>query len=231
MTIVPVGYLTLLQAADALAVVMFGGEPDLPVVGKLRAHGIDMSDGDARSRAIAEIWSAVDEGHLRATAIGGTPRRLVKLDAELTESIPGLRSARGRGFSLLRPAHPAFRQLFDWFGRDFADVVLAFREVEIRKLGHRLARSRRAKLRRKVLPRKRVGRPALQARVEAVIVKCVESGKWSPPQTIKALTREANRLGSWTTPVSEDTVARALKALFGKTGDRRFLHPGRKPRE
>jgi hypothetical protein len=40
--------------------------------------------------------------------------------------------------------------------------------------------------------------------------------------TMKALTREVNRAGKWTRPVSEDTVTRGIDLLYKQSHDRRF---------
>ncbi len=114
--VLPNGYLTILEAADLLSRAMYAGVRDLPVVSRLRKEGLNVRDGQARYRAIAEIWKAVDEDRLRAVAIGGRPRRILRLDPELTKSITGLRSPRGRGFTWLRQSNPAYRQLAPWFG-------------------------------------------------------------------------------------------------------------------
>ena len=74
--VVPNGHVTVLQASEA----MYAGVPDLPVVSKLRKEGLGVKEGRATDRAIAEIWKAVDAGTLRALAIGGRPRRIVRLD-------------------------------------------------------------------------------------------------------------------------------------------------------
>lgn len=104
----PNGYLTILQAAEVLSSAMYAGVPDLPVVSQLRKEGLDVKEGRATDRAIAEIWEAVDAGMLRVLAIGGRPRRMIRLDPKLTESIPTLRSPRGRGFTFLRQSNPAY---------------------------------------------------------------------------------------------------------------------------
>jgi hypothetical protein len=132
MTVVlPNGYLTILQAADVL----------LPTI--LRKQGKDVWDRQARDEAIAEIWKAVDGGRLRAMAIGGRPRRIVRLNPAMTKSIPTLRSPRGRGFTWLRQPNPAYQQLATWFGPLVHSVSLAFRETEIQKLARRLTRAQR----------------------------------------------------------------------------------------
>ena len=100
-TVLPNGYLTILEAAEVLSRTIYAGVPDLPIVSKLRKNGLDVRDGQATDRAIAELWKAVDKGMLRALVIGGRPRRILRLSPELTKVIPFLRSPRGRGFTHL----------------------------------------------------------------------------------------------------------------------------------
>jgi hypothetical protein len=75
-SVLPNGYLTMLEASELLTTAMYAGVPDLPTVRQLREDGLDVRDGRAMDRAIAEVWKAVDGGTLRALAIGGRPRRV-----------------------------------------------------------------------------------------------------------------------------------------------------------
>jgi hypothetical protein len=219
--VLPNGYLTILQAADVLSATMYAGKPDLPIVSQLRKGGLDVKDGQATDKAIEELWNAVDKGTLRAMAIGGRPRRILRLDPRLTKSIPTLRSPRGRGFTSLRQSNPAYHQLASWFGPDLHTAGLAFRETEVHKLARRLMRARRTKL-NSDSSNKLQGRPSRQAMISSTIREIIESGKFSLLQGIKALTQVVNRRGKWYPPVSDDTVARALDELHRETKDRRF---------
>lgn len=167
---------------------------------------------------------------MRPVAIGGNPRRIIKLDPNLTKEVPVLRSPRGGGFCYLRPDHRAFRRLTAWFGLDLANVTLAFRESDIGKLAQALKRSRRQKL-SVTGEKKQSGRPSLQADVQVVIRRVVESKKWQPLKSLKDLTRRVNRLGKWAKLVSSDTVARAIDSIFEATQDRRFQRVRRKSRD
>jgi hypothetical protein len=219
--VLPNGYLTILQAADVLSTAMYAGKPDLPIVGQLRKGGLDVKDGEATDEAIEELWKAVDRRALRALAIGGRPRRILRLDPELTKSTPNLRSPRGRGFTSLRQSNPAYHQLASWFGSDLHAVVLAFRETEVQKLARRLMRARRTKL-NSDSSKKSQGRPSRQPMISLTVREIIESGKFSLLRGIKALTQVVNRRGKWDPPVSDDTVARALDELHRETQDRRF---------
>jgi hypothetical protein len=227
--VLPSGYLTILQAADALLPAMCGGAPDFPLVSQLRQKGESVGDRQARGKAIAEIWKAVDAGRLRAMAVGGRPRRIIRLDAAMTMSIPTLRSPRGRGFTSLRQSNPAYHQLASWFGPLVQSVTLAFREKEIRKLESRLIRARRI-AQRSVGQKNSRGRPSRITLVQPVIRDLITEGKWDVTQSIKSLTREMNRVGNWPQPVSADTVSRALDLLHDETKDRRFERVRREQR-
>ncbi len=93
-------------------------------------------------RANAELWNAVDAWQVRALAIGGRPRRIVRLDPDLTKAITTLRNPRGRGFTFLRQSNPAYHQLTSWFGPSVHSVLVAFRETEVQKLARKLMRRR-----------------------------------------------------------------------------------------
>jgi hypothetical protein len=95
MNALPNGYVTILQAAEMLLPAMYAGIPNLPIVTSLREHGIDARDGQAMDRPIAELWEAVDTGTLRPMAVGGRPRRVVRLDGDVTKQGPTLRNPRG----------------------------------------------------------------------------------------------------------------------------------------
>jgi hypothetical protein len=225
----PIGYVTILQAADILEQSLFAGLPDKPIVLRNRQTGIAVGDGAARDQAVSEIWKAVDAGVLRAMAVGGRPRRLVRLDPDRTQQIPFLRSSRGRGFSFLRPSNPVFDELAAWFGPNPDAVVLAFRETEIQKLARRLTRTRR-RTSGSATTKARRGRPSSRAAVRAVIHELIEKRKWSPMLGLKSLAKSVNRKGKWPKAMSEDTVARALDELYIETQDRRFDRVHRKKR-
>jgi hypothetical protein len=229
--VLPNGYLTILQAAEVLLPAMYAGVPDLHVVSQLRKEGLDVRDGPAMGRAIAELWKAVDGGTLRALAVGGRPRRIVRLDPQLTKSVPTLRSPRGRGFTSLRQSNPAYHQLASWFGPAVYTAAVAFRETEVQKLARKLMRARRIAQRTdgQKIPR---GRPPRVPIVQAVVRDVIEQRKWDPTMGMKALTREVNRAGKWPRRASQDTVTRALDLLHEQTKDRRFqrVRHRRRPR-
>jgi hypothetical protein len=229
--VLPNGYLTIFEAADLLSRAMYAGVPDLPVLTRLRKDGLNVRDGQARSRAIAEIWKAVDEDRLRAMAFGGRPSRILRLDREFTKSITALRSSSGGGFTFLRQSNPAYHQLACSFGRLLPTPVLAFQEMEVQKLGRRLMRARRIAQKANA-PKNPRGRPSRMAIVQPMIRDLVIKQKWHPTMGMKALTREVNRAGKWSRHVSQDTVTRTLDLLHEQTKDRRFerVHHSRRPR-
>jgi hypothetical protein len=140
-SVLPIGYVTLLEAAEMLQPAMHAGIPDASRVTELRRRGLGVSDGPARDRAIVELWKAVDKNTLRAMVIGGSPRRIVRLDAHFTRSAPLLRSPRGRGLTFLRPSNPAFHELQKAFGGPFHSATLIFRATDVQKLARRLMRA------------------------------------------------------------------------------------------
>ena len=71
--LIPKGFLTLRQAADKIAVAMYSGVPDRPVVKQNKESGFAVDDGAAIDDAISNIWAAVDNGKLQAFVIG--PKR------------------------------------------------------------------------------------------------------------------------------------------------------------
>jgi len=224
----PIGKVSILQAAKMLLPALYAGLPDLPTVKALREEqGMDVGDGPATDRTIAEIWKAVDAGALIPMAIGGQPRRIVKLTVAFTKHVPMLRNPRGRGFTFLRQSSPAFRELAGYFGHDLSSVSLVFSETEVRKLARRLMRARRAKLRSEG-NKKSIGRPSRQDTVASTVRKLIESAKWSPVQGMKALTQLVNRAGKCEPPVSDDTVTRVVDRLYQETRDRRFQRIPRK---
>jgi hypothetical protein len=230
--VLPNGYVTILEAADLLSRAMYAGVPDLAVVSQLRKQGLNVRDGQARHRAIAGIWKAVDEDKLRALAIGGRPRQIVRLDPELTKSIPGLRNPRGRGFTALRQPNPNYHDLASWFGPSLHRTVLAFQEAEVQKLARRLMRARRIAQKAEGIQSAR-GRPSRIALVQPVICNLVAQRKWNPTMGMKALAREVNRVGKWPRRASQDTVSRALDLLCEQTRDRRLerVRHTRRPRK
>jgi hypothetical protein len=228
-TVLPIGYVTILEAADMLERAMHAGVPDSSTVTTLRLEGLEINDGVARDQAIAELWKAVDKGTLRSMAIGGSPRRVVGLPARFTRSVPTLRSPRGRGFTFLRPSNPATHELSAALG--FHTATVAFRTTEVKKLARRLMRTRRTSQRTSG-QNKTHGRPSLIAAVQNVIRDVIERQKWDATATMKALSREVNRAGKWQKPVSQDTVTRALDSLYEQTGNRQFerVREARRPR-
>jgi hypothetical protein len=153
--------------------------------------------------------------------IGGRPRRIAKVDPEDLKEVPFLRKPRCGDLNLLRPRHRLYKQITAWFGLDLMDVTIAFRELEVAKLGRSLARTRRKAL-KSGGTKKKVGRPARQSEVSDVIRKVITDKKWDATKSIKALALAVNRQGKWARPVSEDTVGRALDRLYQETKDRQF---------
>lgn len=218
--LLPEGFLTIRQAAERLAAAMYGGVPDRMVIASLRELGGDVADGAALDGAVAAVWAAVDRGRVQALAIGPSGKAPLKLSADLSEAIPLLRSPRGSSLGFLRPGSPTFKLFADWFGPDLSNVSIVFRETEITRLARNRLRLRRRN--EANVGRGRRGRPSRQVEIKATIREVIERKRWSPTQSLKALTQEVNRLGEWMDQVSEDTVQRALDNLYLETKDRQF---------
>jgi hypothetical protein len=219
--VIPDGLLTGTEAAERLAVALYSGVGDREIVKRHRDEGYEVADGKAIEDAFSELWTAVDAGKVQPLAIGPTGKGPLKLSASMTMEIPLLRAPRVGSFNFLRPNNRNFRQFCDWFKRDLSNVTLVFRETEIKRLARTLLRTRR---RKEVSPpgAKPRGRPRLQQEAQTVIAEIIQQGKWQPSQSLKTLTGLVNRKGSWPKLVSEDTVGRALDALFVESKDRRF---------
>ena len=233
--ILPIGYLTLSEAAELLLPYKYAGQPDRPEVLQARANGFDVSDGVATNDIIEEIRNAVERGALTAFAIGGHPRHTIRLPADFTKSIPMLWSAKG-SFAFVRAIKPAHAismqvpsvhsQLTGWFGYDLSAVILAFEESQTKKL-------RRVLLRRPTRgkvggPGKR-GRPSVIPAVQKLIQTIVDEKGWSPREGTKALVAKVNKTRPPATPYSRDTIVFAVDDLHAKTRDRRFERLRRKP--
>src|SRR5260370_7533158 len=177
--VLPIGYVTLLEAAAMLLPDMYAGVPDLPIVTSLRQEGIDVKEGTGVGRAVVELWKAVDKNTVRSVAIGGRPRRVVRLDPRFTKAVPTLRSPRGRGFTLLRQSNPAYHQLASWFGPLLHSAALAFREREVQQLPRKLMRARR--IAQGPDGRKNAReRPSRMGIVRPPIRELVTKRKWTP---------------------------------------------------
>jgi len=215
MSALPNGYVSLREAEALLEKVLFAGLPERPEILKVRAeHGMNIGDGRARRQAIAHVWAAVDRGDLRLMAVGGHPRRLVRLTPGMTEEIPLLR--RVESLHYLRSRHPRYKQFVGWFGRDLADVDLAVRESEVHRAAKKAMRSRRDR------KNTRRGRPSLASDLLPVIRDVVNTGKWNTTQSLKRLTHLVNRQPKFGRRISQDTVTRGIDQLHNETGDRKF---------
>jgi hypothetical protein len=223
--LIPNGFLTIREAAEKVAVAMYAGVPDRPVVTAQKQLDNDVADGAAIEDAISNIWTAVDGEKLQAFAVGGKHQSPLKLSADLSKEIPALRSPRGGDFSFLRSSNRHHRQFQEWFGPNMTDISVVFREIEITRLARTLLRARRRKA--ASAGKKKVGRPTHKIEIERIIRELIDAQKWAPTKSLKALTSAVNSKGKWLDPVSDDTVRRAIDGLYKQTGDRRFQRPRR----
>jgi hypothetical protein len=216
--LIPIGYQTFREAVGCIEAAMFAGKPDRPAVAKARAQEGDVGDLEASRKAAAELWKAVDQGAVRPMAIGGYPRKVVRMSAAMTLEIPVLR--RVGGFTFLRPRHRHHAEIAGWFGvRQLPGVALAFREREVERLCARLRRGVRRTL-GSAKKKSKVGRPTRQPAIRSCISELVGAEKWHSAQSIKTLTHLVNKALKRT--FSDDTMTRALDQIYADTGDRRF---------
>lgn len=219
--IVPDGFVTISQAVAELAMAMYSGIPDRPIVRDLKEKGYDVADGEARQCANERLWNAVDRGRFEAFVVGPRCSTPFRLSADMTKGIPLLRSARGGDFAFLRPGRGyVYNQLTCWFGTDLSQVLVVFRQRDIYRLARMRVRARRRKA--STAKTKDVGRPSLQIVVKPLIREVADKGRWSNEQSHKALTVQVNRLLPDSGRVSQATVTRALDDLYAETRDRRF---------
>jgi hypothetical protein len=219
-SLIPEGFLPIRKAAEKLASALYSGEPDRAIVAQYREREFDVADGDAIDHAISKIWSAVDRDKLHALVFSAARPEAVTLPSNLSRGIPLLRSPRGGNFTFLRPSNENFAEFSRRFGCDLSAVSVIFRETEINRLARALLRARRRKV--STAGTKKRGRPSRQCDVKPIIHEIIAQHKWSPTQSLKALTKEVNRRGKWLDDVSDETVDRALSEIHGETGDRRF---------
>jgi hypothetical protein len=216
---IPIGFLSIKEAAEQLTLAQFAGAADRPLVNRLKETGFDVADGEAFADGVASLWDAVDSGTFSAFVVGPgrtTPR---KLSAVMSKEVPLLRNPRGGDFNFLRPSKPIHHRFVQWFGRDLTQVTVVFRETDVAKLARTLLRARRRKV--AACREKARGRPSQQAEVKRVIREVIDQRRWASTGSLKALTKEVNRRCSRPS-VSEDTVIRALDRLHMETSDRRF---------
>jgi hypothetical protein len=133
--LIPEGFLTLPQAANPLAVALYGGIADRDAVRLLRERGYDLADGAAFDEAVHVLWAAVERGKLQCFAVGPKGKGPLKLSAVVLQGIPVLLSPRGGTLAFLRPRNPHFKAFAEWFGPDLSNVSIVFREAEIARLG------------------------------------------------------------------------------------------------
>jgi hypothetical protein len=217
--LVPMGYMSRLEAVGVIARSLVAGTPDRPLLIELRNEGIDAADGCAIDAANAELWRGVDHGKIEVSACGSNGQRF-RMDAGLTEQVPFLRSPRGGDFTYSRPGTSAHNKLVAQFGPNLGSVSLAFPKRDVEKWARSLLRKRRRES-TSVVGKRRIGRPSRQALAMSVIRKLLGEKVWNATMSLKTLAQQVNRCIT-DTPISEETVTRALDLLYAETGDRQF---------
>jgi len=219
----PSGYVGLRDAALLIEHALFVGRPENPhVLLKLREQGLSVREGESSVIATQELWRGVDGGKLHVFAI--TPSCITSFPAAMTDEIPLLR--RVGSLSYLRPQHRRYQQFVDWFGPNLTQCALAVRREE----AEQLARAALCERRKASAGSERRGRPSLFRTVAPVVKDLVETRKWNPTMSQKALAHQVNYKLPPGTFASDDTVTRVLDQLYGETGDRRFARMHRRRR-
>jgi hypothetical protein len=218
--LVPLAYLSKLEAVYVIARSLLARTSDQPHVTKLRETGIDAADRSAIDEAAAELWRGVDRGKVDVFACGANGQRL-RMEGSLAEQVPFLRSPRGGDFTFSRPGTSAHAKLVAQFGPDLGSISLAFSKRDVEKWARALLRRRRRK-NVSTVGKRRPGRPSRQALVMPVIQKLVDDEKWNTAMSLKALAQQVNRCIGLDRPYSEETVARAPDQLYEGTHDLRF---------
>jgi hypothetical protein len=141
-------FLSIREAAEKLAVALFAGTADRPLVRRIKETGFDVADGEAVAAGVESIWVAVDGGSLAAFVVGPGRTTPMKFSAAMSKEVPLLRNPRGGDFNFLRPSKPVHHRFVQWFGRDLdlTQVTVVFRETDVAKLVRTLLRARRCKV-------------------------------------------------------------------------------------
>jgi hypothetical protein len=223
--LVPIGYVSRLEAVDIIVRSLFAGTPDEPHVIKLREQGIHAADRAANDEANAGLWRGVDLGKVEVFAIGPNGQ-LLRIEGSLTKEVPWLCNPRGGDFTFSRPGTSAHTKLVAQFGPNLGSIYLACREQDVKKWARSLLRERRRSASNVGKPP--VGRPNRQAAVMPLIQGLIRDKKWNAIMSVKTLTQLVNRSVDTDKPVSEETVTRALDQLYEETGNRAFQRIVRK---
>jgi hypothetical protein len=218
--LVPMGYMSRLEAVDVIARSLVAGTPDRPHLIELRKEGINAADRAAIDKANAELWRGVDRGKIEVSACGANGQRF-RMDVGLTEQVPFLRSPRGGDFTYSRPGTSTHAKLVAQFGPNLGSVSLAFSKRDVETWARSLLRKRRRES-ASVVGKRRTGRPSRQALAMPVIRKLLDEKEWNVTMSLKTLTQQVNRYVDTDKPISEETVIRALDQLYEETGDRQF---------
>jgi hypothetical protein len=218
--LVPMGYLSRLEAVVVIARSLFAGMPDQPHVTKLREEGIDAADGAASDKANAELWRGVDESRVEVFACGPNGQ-LLHMEGSLSEQVLFLRNPRAGDFTYSRPGTLAHDKLVAQFGPNLGNIFLTFAKRDVEKWARSLLRKRRRES-ASVVGKRRTGRPSRQAQAMPVIRKLLDEKEWNVTTSLKTLTQQVNRYADTDKPISEETVTRALDQLYEETGDRQF---------
>jgi hypothetical protein len=232
--IVPEGYITLKNAAHALAEIQYAGTDAHDAVIKVRAAGYDVRfTVEEYEQSAATCWELIDRTHDRKRGMKPVhiwveqPKtsRMIQIEPGKLAPVPFARSYKVGDLSYLRSG-PLFVQFSHWFDPPFNHVVFM---LKVEDLDCLLLNYRRTVRRKARAGAQRVGRPSDSPAVQEAILEIDGRGKWNARRdSVKALWQLLGR-PPYSLDVSESTVSRALKALVKADHDR-LQRPPKKTR-
>jgi hypothetical protein len=213
--LLPVGLMSLHEAATYLMERLFAGAPASPIVQEIRDKGFPVDSREQLTESHQCLRKLILRDELKLHATGGVHGKDIRLTGDDLLEIPGLKTALVSDLSYLRPSHRFHGRFVNWFGIDLSQVGLGVEEHQVHKLTRKLVRARR---RTKANARK--GRPRVLPDVQPVVQEIVVTRRWTTDKSQKELAYLVNQQLSKS--VSQTSVTRALDTLYEITKDPRF---------
>ena len=223
--IVPEGYITVKNAAHALAAVRYAGMDAREAVIKVRAAGYDVRFTlEEYEQSATTLWKLIDRTHDRKSGMRPVhiwveqPRtaRTIQIEPGKLAAVPFARSYKVGDLSYLRSG-ALFLQFSQWFEPPFHHVLLMLKNED---LDYLLRNYRRTVQRKASGASKSVGRPSSLEAVQNAILAIAEAGKWSARRDSAKVLYQLVRRAPHHLDVSESTVQRARRALINAGHDR-----------
>jgi hypothetical protein len=220
------GYLKLSEAVCRLKAGMFGNLPAPKDVKDARKiyPGTSIGSGTWRTRAAGRMRQAATRGDLPVYVISKSTGEAVRIPVCVVQRMISPRNTLPD--EVTRPSWTLVQELpTDEGGRLFALLNAGFLVVREREFlkWYRIQWAKRTwPSQKSAKPHRRTGRPRKQGRsLEIAIWALVNSGDWSPDQPVTRLSRMlAKRYPN--KPLSDETVARCVDALYEETADPRL---------